>query len=58
MTERHLRARNLQPPHKFEAGTPNIAGAIGLALRLITRGIGRKNIFVHDAELTARGAAA
>ena len=35
-----------EPPHKFEAGTPNIAGAIGLhaALDFLDR-VGRAQIF-------------
>jgi len=39
-------------PHKFEAGTPNIADAVGLgaAIEYIER-IGRSAIFEHDAEL-------
>jgi cysteine desulfurase / selenocysteine lyase len=39
-------------PHRFEAGTPNIAGAIGLAAAVdyIER-IGRPAIFEHDAYL-------
>ena len=39
-------------PHRFEAGTPNIAGAIGLAAAIdyIER-IGRAAIFEHDADL-------
>jgi cysteine desulfurase/selenocysteine lyase len=39
-------------PHRFEAGTPNIAGAIGLASAIdyIER-IGRSAIFEHDAHL-------
>jgi cysteine desulfurase / selenocysteine lyase len=39
-------------PHRFEAGTPNIAGAIGLAAAIdyIER-IGRMAIFEHDAQL-------
>jgi cysteine desulfurase / selenocysteine lyase len=39
-------------PHRFEAGTPNIAGAIGLeaAIDYIER-IGRPAIFEHDTEL-------
>jgi cysteine desulfurase/selenocysteine lyase len=43
-----------RPPHRFEAGTPNIAGAIGLgaALDYVER-IGRGNVFAHDAELTS-----
>jgi cysteine desulfurase / selenocysteine lyase len=41
-------------PHRFEAGTPNIAGAIGLAAAIdyIER-IGRPAIFEHDAHLTS-----
>jgi cysteine desulfurase/selenocysteine lyase len=40
-------------PHRFEAGTPNIAGAIGLAAAIdYIEGIGRAAIFEHDAELT------
>jgi cysteine desulfurase / selenocysteine lyase len=41
-------------PHRFEAGTPNIAGAIGLAAAIdyIER-IGRQAIFEHDAQLAA-----
>jgi cysteine desulfurase / selenocysteine lyase len=40
-------------PHRFEAGTPNIAGAIGLAgaIDYIER-IGRAAIFKHDSQLT------
>ena len=40
-------------PHRFEAGTPNIAGAIGLAAAIdyIER-IGRAQIFAHDFALT------
>ncbi|MGZ5023876.1 MAG: cysteine desulfurase [Chthoniobacterales bacterium] len=40
-------------PHRFEAGTPNIAGAIGLgaAIDYIER-IGRAQIFAHDSALT------
>jgi cysteine desulfurase / selenocysteine lyase len=39
-------------PHRFEAGTPNIAGAIGLAAAIdyIER-IGRPAIFEHDSAL-------
>lgn len=40
-------------PHRFEAGTPNIAGAIGLAAATdYIEGIGRAAIFEHDAQLT------
>jgi cysteine desulfurase / selenocysteine lyase len=39
-------------PHRFEAGTPNIAGAIGLAAAIdYIEKIGRSNIFEHDAHL-------
>jgi cysteine desulfurase / selenocysteine lyase len=41
-----------QPPHRFEAGTPNIAGAIGLAAAIdYLEGIGRDQIFQHDVDL-------
>jgi cysteine desulfurase / selenocysteine lyase len=41
-----------QPPHRFEAGTPNIAGAIGLAAAIdYLEGIGREQIFQHDVDL-------
>src|SRR5205814_7794604 len=37
-------------PHRFEAGTPNIAGAIGLAAAIdYIEGIGRPAIFEHDS---------
>ena len=40
------------PPHKFEAGTPNIAGAAGLHAALdYVDALGRDNIHAHDAEL-------
>jgi len=41
-------------PHKFEAGTPDISGAIGLhaAMDYLDE-IGRDNIFRHDQELAA-----
>ena len=39
-------------PHRFEAGTPNIAGAIGLAAAIdYLDGIGRAAIFEHDLQL-------
>jgi cysteine desulfurase/selenocysteine lyase len=39
-------------PHRFEAGTPNIAGAIGLAAAIdYLDGIGRAAIFEHDSQL-------
>jgi cysteine desulfurase/selenocysteine lyase len=39
-------------PHKFEAGTPDIAGAIGLhaAMDYLDR-VGRERIFAHDQQL-------
>ena len=41
-------------PHRFEAGTPNIAGAIGLAAAIdYIEQIGRPTIFEHDAQLTS-----
>jgi cysteine desulfurase/selenocysteine lyase len=41
-------------PHRFEAGTPNIAGAIGLAAAIdYIEAIGRTAIFEHDAQLTS-----
>ena len=41
-------------PHKFEAGTPNIAGAIGLsaALRYL-EGLDREAVAAHEAALLA-----
>ncbi len=39
-------------PHRFEAGTPDISGVIGLAAALdYLDAIGRENIFKHDQEL-------
>ena len=41
-----------KPPHRFEAGTPNIAGAIGLAAAIdYIEAIGRPAIFEHDSRL-------
>src|SRR5438067_9482761 len=41
-----------KPPHRFEAGTPNIAGAIGLAAAIdYIEQIGRRAIFEHDSQL-------
>ena len=48
------KTRFKRAPHRFEAGTPNIAGAIGLARAIdYLESIGRENIFEHDARLTA-----
>jgi cysteine desulfurase/selenocysteine lyase len=43
-----------QPPHKFEAGTPDISGAVGLhaAMDYLDK-IGRLHIAQHDQELGA-----
>lgn len=39
-------------PHKFEAGTPNIAGTIGLAAAIdYVEQIGMEKIFLHDQQL-------
>jgi cysteine desulfurase/selenocysteine lyase len=44
------------PPHRFEAGTPDIAGAIGLAAAIdYLAGLGLDRIERHEAELTAYG---
>ena len=44
-------------PHRFEAGTPNIAGAIGLAAAIdYLEAIGRPAIFAHDSQLAAQAA--
>src|SRR5580698_1988828 len=41
-------------PHRFEAGTPDISGAVGLHAALdYLDAIGRDNIFRHDQELAA-----
>jgi len=43
-------------PYKFEAGTPNIAGVIGLGAALDwVEGIGRETIAVHEADLLDYG---
>src|SRR5271169_4722586 len=43
-----------QAPHRFEAGTPDISGVIGLHAALdYLDAIGRDNIFKHDQELSA-----
>src|SRR6266536_2645669 len=42
------------PPHRFEAGTPHIAGAVGLHAAVeYLEAIGRERIFAHDQELAA-----
>ena len=45
-----------EPPHRFEAGTPHIAGAIGLGLALdFIEELGRDNILEHEEALTGYG---
>jgi cysteine desulfurase/selenocysteine lyase len=40
-------------PYKFEAGTPNVAGAIGLGAAVdYLRGIGMRNVQDHEKEIT------
>ena len=42
-----------EPPHRFEAGTPDISGAIGLDIALsFIEGLGREAIFEHEIALT------
>jgi cysteine desulfurase / selenocysteine lyase len=42
-----------EPPHRFEAGTPDIAGAVGLKLALdFIERIGREQMREHEAALT------
>ncbi|HXC30574.1 MAG TPA: cysteine desulfurase [Stellaceae bacterium] len=42
-----------EPPHRFEAGTPDISGAHGLKLALeFIEGIGREAIRQHEEDLT------
>ncbi|MDB6026226.1 MAG: cysteine desulfurase [Verrucomicrobiales bacterium] len=43
-----------EPPHKFEAGTPNISGVIGLHAAMdYLDALGRENICRYDEELSA-----
>jgi len=52
-TVRYEKSTWKQPPHRFEAGTPDISGAIGLGAAIdYIEAIGREAIFEHDAELT------
>ena len=45
-----------EPPHRFEAGTPDIAGAVGLAQAIdFIEGIGRDAIRDHEEALTGYG---
>jgi cysteine desulfurase/selenocysteine lyase len=44
------------PPHKFEAGTPNIAGVVGLAAALdYLTAIGFDRVAAHEHDLLVRG---
>jgi cysteine desulfurase/selenocysteine lyase len=44
------------PPHRFEAGTPDIAGAIGLGIALdFIESLGREAILEHEEALTGYG---
>jgi len=44
------------PPHRFEAGTPDISGAIGLARALeYIESLGRDAILAHEEQLTGYG---
>jgi cysteine desulfurase/selenocysteine lyase len=43
-----------EPPHRFEAGTPNIEGAIGFAEALkYLDGLGLESVAAHEADLLA-----
>jgi cysteine desulfurase/selenocysteine lyase len=43
-----------EPPHRFEAGTPNIEGAIGFAAALhYLQGLGLDNVGHHEKQLLA-----
>jgi cysteine desulfurase/selenocysteine lyase len=45
-----------EPPHRFEAGTPDISGAIGLGTAIdFIEGLGRENILEHEGALTGYG---
>jgi cysteine desulfurase / selenocysteine lyase len=45
------------PPSRFEAGTPDISGAVGLALAIdYVEALGREAIRAHEAALTGYGA--
>jgi cysteine desulfurase/selenocysteine lyase len=46
------RATYKPAPHRFEAGTPNVAGAVGLGAAVdYLEAIGRDQIFAHDQKL-------
>jgi len=51
----YLESTFTETPHKFEAGTPNIAGAAGLHAAIdYLDDIGRTAIFKHDQQLASR----
>lgn len=52
------RATYKQPPARFEAGTPNIAGAVGLGAAVeYIESLGREAIFAHDSALAEQAIA-
>src|SRR6516225_3510723 len=45
-----------EPPHRFEAGTPDLSGAIGLGTAIdFIESLGRDNILEHEEALTGYG---
>ena len=55
ITQRHASTQTefQEPPHRFEAGTPDISGAIGLGLAIdFIEGLGREAIREHEEALT------
>jgi len=47
------------PPHRFEAGTPNIAGFVGLGAAIdYVQAVGLERIAAYEAELLAHASAA
>jgi cysteine desulfurase/selenocysteine lyase len=47
-----------QPPHRFEAGTPNVGGTVGLAAACdFLDGVGHDAMWEHELELTRHGLA-
>ncbi len=45
----------LQAPHKFEAGTPNVAGAVGLSVAVdYLEKLGMENVEEHERRLTEK----
>jgi cysteine desulfurase/selenocysteine lyase len=48
-----------EPPHKFEAGTPNVGGAVGIAAAIdYIESIGRERIATHEQAVMAYADAA